>query len=173
MTAKSDPMGHIYLDFHYISICRTKKTHPECCLLHSQDLTVVGKDSQEFPVISQNNSLVIIPCDRQTVCLASNIFCLCSSAWGGWVRGSPRAWEELAPFLEQWCWRGRGCQRQSVREPLLDSSCLGHREKSLRTRRCFLQKETDGRSKAWGQGPAWRDQMKEKLVFNNFNFSLQ
>lgn len=25
MTANSDPMGHIYLDFHYISICRKKK----------------------------------------------------------------------------------------------------------------------------------------------------
>jgi len=25
MTANSDPMGHIYLDFHYISICIKKK----------------------------------------------------------------------------------------------------------------------------------------------------
>lgn len=31
---------------------------------------------EEFPVISQNNSLVITPCDRQIVCLASNVFWL-------------------------------------------------------------------------------------------------
>lgn len=47
MTANSDPMGHIYLDFHYISICRKKKTkHPECYLLHSKVLTAVGKSFQ-------------------------------------------------------------------------------------------------------------------------------
>lgn len=49
MTANSDPMGHIYLDFHYISICRKKKKktkHPECYLLHSKVLTAVGKSFQ-------------------------------------------------------------------------------------------------------------------------------
>lgn len=48
MTANSDPMGHIYLDFRYISICRKKKKtkHPECYLLHSKVLTAVGKSFQ-------------------------------------------------------------------------------------------------------------------------------
>lgn len=97
--SKFRSQGSHLFGFSLYFYLQEKKYHPECCLLHSQDLTAVGKDSREFPVISQNNSLVIIPCDRQTVCLASNILWLCSSAWGGWVRGSPRAWEELAPFL--------------------------------------------------------------------------
>lgn len=125
---------------------------------------------EEFPVISQNNSLVIIPCDRQTVCLASNVFRLWSSVWDGWVKGSPWAQEELAPSLGQWYWRGRGCQRQStdVGEPLLDSSCSGDREKPFRTRHCFLQKGTDGRSKAWEQGPACRRPDEGKIGFHQF-----
>lgn len=131
---------------------------------------------EEFPVISQNNSLVIIPCDRQTVCLASNVFQLWSSVWDGWVKGSPWAWEELVPSLGQWYWRGRGCQRHRVR--MLESHCLtaaaqGTEKSPSGQGTVFCRKELMAEVKLGSKDLLAEDQMKEKLVFTNFNLSLQ
>lgn len=59
--------AHLFGFSLYFYLRGKKKRSPKCCLLHSRLLTAVGKDSQGFPVISQDGSLAIVLHDRRCV----------------------------------------------------------------------------------------------------------
>lgn len=123
------------------------------------------RSSQDFPLISQDNSLVIMLCDRLCVWpVQSQLICSRSCKWDGWVRRTPWAQEGDHPFPGHELRRGkrRDFQRHwvwEVEESLYgaESSHLGDRENFLRTvvlndlrsGHSLLQKVTDGKNKAW------------------------
>lgn len=178
MTTYSDPTGHIYLDFH--CICRKKPLNAVCCTADFWQW--FKRNSQDFPLISQNNSLAIMLCDR-LCCLTCAVWtiCLCSCKWDGWVRGTPRARGGNCTLCGHQLRRskGRDFQRHGIwkaGESLYgaESSCSGDRENFLRTMflkgflrsvHSWLQKVTDGRNKAWQQGPACKKTMGKGSIW--------
>lgn len=59
--------AHLFGFSLYFYLRGKKKRSPKCCLLRSRLLTAIWKDSQGFPVISQDGSLAIVLRDRQCV----------------------------------------------------------------------------------------------------------